>query len=78
MVQQVKRLTGVVLTIIRSRLYTCIIKNNVMKSSTVHTCIFDGTSLEIRKFDKQITSRTLNTQETLDITIKKCYQGKST
>jgi len=67
MVQQVKRLIGMVLSIIRSRLYTCIITNDVMKSSTVHTCTFDGTSLEIRKFDKQITSRGLNTQETLDI-----------
>ena len=38
----------------RSRLHTCIITNNIIKSPTDHTCKLDGTTLECRKFDEQI------------------------
>ena len=48
----------------RSRLHTCIITNNVVKPSTDHTCKFNGTTLELRKFDEQIISRALNTRNT--------------
>jgi hypothetical protein len=40
---------------------------NVIKAPTAHTCTVDGTTLEIRKFDEQITSRAIHTQETPDI-----------
>jgi hypothetical protein len=43
----------------RSRLHTCIITNNVVKPPTDHTCKFDGTTHELRKFDEQIISRAL-------------------
>ena len=59
-----------------SRLYICIITNNVVKLPTDHTCKFDRTTLELRKFDEQIISPTLNTQETPDIIITHCYKGK--
>ena len=45
----------------RSRLHTCIFTNNIVKPPTDHTCKFDGTTLELRKFDEQIISRALNT-----------------
>ena len=60
----------------RSRLHTCIITNNVIKPSTAHTCKFDDTTFELRKFDKQIIFLPLNTQETLDVIITHCYKGK--
>ena len=60
----------------RSRLHTCIITNNVVKPPTDHTCKFDGTTLELQKFDEQIISRALNTQETTDIIITHCYKGQ--
>ncbi len=60
----------------RSRLHTCIITNNIVKSPTDHTCTFDGTTLECRKFDDQIISRTLNTQEPPDTIITHCYKGR--
>ncbi len=50
-----------------SRIQTCIITNNVIKSPIYRTCTFDGTSLERRKFDDQTTSRSLRSQETPDI-----------
>jgi len=59
-----------------SRLHTCIITKNVIKSPRDHTCTFDGTTLERRKFDEQITFRALNTQETPDIITTHCYKGK--
>ena len=59
-----------------SRLHTCIITSNVVKPPTDQTCKFDGTTLEQRKFDEQIISRALNTQETPDIIITHCYKGK--
>ena len=60
----------------RSRLHTCIIINKVVKPPTDYACKLDDTTLELRKFDEQIISRTLNTQETPDITITHCYKGK--
>ena len=60
----------------RSRLHTCIITNNVVKPLIDHTCKFDGTTLEIRKFDEQIISSVLNSQETPNIIITHCYKGK--
>ena len=59
-----------------SRLYTCIITNKIVKPPTDHTCKFDGTTLELRKFDEQIISRALNTQETPDIIVTHCYKGE--
>ena len=60
----------------RSRLHTCIFTNNIVKPPTDHICKFGGTTLEQRKFDEQIISRALNTQETPDIIITHCYKGK--
>ena len=60
----------------RSRLHTCIITNNVVKPPTDHTYKFNGTTLERQKFDGQIISHALNTQETSDITFTHCYKGK--
>ena len=59
-----------------SRLHTCIITNNIIKPLTDHSCTFNGTTLEIRKFDQQISFRALNTQEKPDIIITHCYKGK--
>ncbi|CAF3823462.1 unnamed protein product [Rotaria sp. Silwood1] len=61
-----------------SRPHTCIITNNVIKSPTEHTGKFSGTTLTLRKFDKQIISPApLNTQETPYIIIMYCYKGLS-
>ena len=60
----------------RSRLHTCIITNNIVKPPTDHTCKFNGTTFELRKFNKEITSRALSTQETPDTIITHCYKGK--
>ncbi|CAF3272194.1 unnamed protein product [Rotaria sp. Silwood2] len=60
-----------------SRLHTCIITYNVIKSPTPHTCSIDGTTRELRKFDEEITFRSLNTQETPHIIITHCYKGLS-
>ena len=59
------------------RLHTCIITNNIIKPPTEHTCKFDGTTLELRKFDEKIIDRACNTQETPDIIIGNCLRGKS-
>lgn len=59
-----------------SRLHTCIITNNVIKPSTDHTCVFDATKFELRKFDEQIISRAVHTQEAPDTIITHCYKGK--
>ena len=48
----------------RSRLHTCIFTNNIVKPPTEHLCRFDGTVLELRKFDQQLIDRAKNTQET--------------
>ncbi len=40
-----------------SRLHTCIITNNILKQPTEHTCKFDGTTLELHKFDVQLVDR---------------------
>jgi hypothetical protein len=60
----------------RSRLHTCIFTNNITKSPTHHTCTFDGIALECRKFDNQIISRALNTQEPPDTILTHCYKGR--
>ncbi|CAF3152751.1 unnamed protein product, partial [Rotaria sp. Silwood2] len=57
-----------------ARLHTCIITNNVITSPTDDTCKLDGTTLEHRKFNEQITSRALNTEETPDIITTHCYK----
>ena len=59
-----------------SRLHTCIITNAIVKPPTVHTCVFDGATHELRKFNDQITSRALNTQETPDVIVTNSYKGK--
>ena len=58
------------------RLHTFIITNNAVELPTVHTCTFDVTTLERRKFDEQITSRAPNSQETSDIITTHCYKSK--
>jgi hypothetical protein len=40
-----------------SRLDTCILTNDIIKSPTEHTCKTDGTAFELRKFDEQIAHR---------------------
>lgn len=46
-----------------SRRQTYLITNNIIKSTTDHTYAFNGIILEFRKFEKQITSCTRNTEE---------------
>ncbi|CAF3516011.1 unnamed protein product, partial [Rotaria sp. Silwood2] len=53
----------------RSRLHTCIVTNNIVKPPTEHSCTFDGTTLELRKFHQQLIDRAKNTQEPPDIVI---------
>jgi hypothetical protein len=60
----------------RSRFHTCIVTNNVAKPPTVHSCEFDGTKHELRKFDEQIISRARNTQETPHIIVTDCCKVK--
>ena len=60
-----------------SRLRTYIITNNIIKPPTDHSYTFNGTTLEIRKFDQQISFQALNTRETPDIIITHCYKGKT-
>ena len=55
-----------------SRLHTRIITDNIVKPPTGHTYKSYGTTLELRKFDKQIISSALNTQETPNIIIAHC------
>ena len=59
-----------------SRLHTCIFTNNIVKPSTEHSCRFDGTVLELRKFDQQLIDRTKNTRETPNFIITNCIKGK--
>ena len=59
-----------------SRLHTCIITNDIIKSPTEHTCRIDGSSMETRKFNEEIVHRTRCTQESPDIIITNCYKGK--
>jgi hypothetical protein len=40
-----------------SRLCTCIITNDIIKSPTDHTCKTDGTAFELGKFDEPIAHR---------------------
>ncbi len=61
----------------RSRLQTCIITNNILQPPTEHTCKFDGTTLELLKFDEQLPDRAKNTQETPDIVITSCIRDKN-
>ena len=60
-----------------SRLHTCIITNNIIKPPIDHSCTFNGTTLEIRKFDQKISFRALITQETPDFIITHRYIGKT-
>ena len=57
-----------------SRLHTCLFTNNITKAPTKHSCTFDGTTLELRKFDQVFIDRAKNTQETLDTIITKCIR----
>ena len=59
-----------------SRLHTCIITNDIIKSPTEHTCRIDGSSMETRKFNKEIVHRARYTQQSPDIIITNCYKGK--
>lgn len=59
----------------RSRLHTRINTDNIIKLPTVHSCVFDATLVELRKFDEQIIFRSLNTQETPEIILTHCYKG---
>ena len=59
-----------------SRLHTCIFTNNIVKPPSEHTCQFDGTVLELHRFDQRVADRAKNTQETPDIVINNCIRGK--
>ena len=60
-----------------SRLHTCIITNNIIKSPIEHACRIDGSSMETRMFNEEIVHRTRCTQESSDIIITNCYKGKN-
>ncbi|CAF1509673.1 unnamed protein product [Rotaria sordida] len=61
----------------RSRLHTCILTNNIVKPPTEHSCTFDGTTLELRKFDQQLIDRAKSTQEAPDMIVTNCIKGMS-
>ena len=60
----------------RSRLHTCIFTNNIAKPTTEHSSRFDGTVLELRRFDQQLIDRAKTTRGTPDIIITNCIKGK--
>ncbi|CAF1149247.1 unnamed protein product [Rotaria sordida] len=59
----------------RSRLHTCVITNNTIKTPTEHTCKSDAISFEQRKFDERIAHRARFTQEAPDLIVTDSYKG---
>ena len=60
-----------------SRLHTCIITNDIIKSAREHTCTIDGSLMETRKFNEEMVHRARYTQQSKDIIITNCYQDKT-
>ena len=61
----------------RSRLHTCIITNDIVKSPTERICRIDDSSMETRKFNEEIVHPARCTQESPDRIITSCYKSKS-
>ncbi|CAF1148583.1 unnamed protein product [Rotaria sordida] len=59
----------------RSRLHTCVITNNIIKTPIKHTCKSDAISFEQQKFDERIAHRARFTQEAPDLIVTDCYKG---
>ena len=59
-----------------SRLHTCVFTNDIKKEPTEHSCRFDAITVELRRFEQQLTDRAKNTQETPEIIVTNCLRGK--
>ena len=59
-----------------ARLHTCLKSQTILKHRGEHICKFDASEHQIRQFSQQVTARTCNTQETLDVIVTNCYKGE--